>query len=55
MTMDLISKGGLLVPPIILCSVVALAIFAERAIRFLCPEKARSDRRGPRGRLSRKR
>ncbi len=34
MIMDLISKGGLLVPPIILCSVVALAIFAERAIRF---------------------
>ena len=29
-----ISKGGVLVIPIILCSVVALAIFCERLIRF---------------------
>ncbi|MGM0453932.1 MAG: MotA/TolQ/ExbB proton channel family protein [Thermodesulfobacteriota bacterium] len=31
---EFLSKGGVLVIPILLCSVVALAIFAERVIRF---------------------
>lgn len=31
---DFLSKGGILVVPILLCSVLALAIFAERLIRF---------------------
>lgn len=31
---DFLSKGGVLVIPILLCSVFALTIFAERAIRF---------------------
>ncbi len=31
---EFLSKGGLLVFPILFCSVVALAIFAERVIRF---------------------
>lgn len=31
---DFLAKGGLLVIPILLCSVVALAIFVERVIRF---------------------
>jgi biopolymer transport protein ExbB len=29
-----LEKGGVLVPPILLCSVLVLAIFAERAFRF---------------------
>jgi len=32
--LDFLAKGGVLVTPILLCSVLALAIFAERAIRF---------------------
>jgi biopolymer transport protein ExbB len=39
---DFLSKGGVLVGPIILCSVIALAIFLERLIRF-----ARVQVRGP--------
>ena len=31
---DFLAKGGVLVIPILLCSVLALAIFAERLIRF---------------------
>ena len=31
---DLLAKGGILVGPILICSVVALAIFLERTIRF---------------------
>ena len=31
---DLLAKGGVLVVPILLCSVLALAIFIERMIRF---------------------
>ena len=31
---EFLSKGGVLVVPILLCSVIALAIFAERLIRF---------------------
>jgi biopolymer transport protein ExbB len=31
---DLLTKGGVLVIPILLCSVIALAIFVERLIRF---------------------
>lgn len=31
---EFISKGGVLVAPILICSVLALAIFAERLIRF---------------------
>ena len=31
---DFLAKGGVLVIPILLCSVVALAIFIERIIRF---------------------
>jgi biopolymer transport protein ExbB len=31
---DFLSKGGVLVVPILLCSVLALAIFLERVIRF---------------------
>ncbi len=31
---DFLSKGGILVVPILLCSVLALAIFLERVIRF---------------------
>ncbi len=31
---DLLAKGGVLVIPILLCSVIALAIFVERLIRF---------------------
>lgn len=31
---EFLSKGGVLVVPILLCSVLALAIFAERLIRF---------------------
>jgi biopolymer transport protein ExbB len=31
---ELLAKGGVLVPPILLCSVLALAIFFERIIRF---------------------
>jgi biopolymer transport protein ExbB len=31
---DFLSKGGILVGPILLCSVLALAIFLERLIRF---------------------
>ena len=31
---DFLSKGGILVIPIALCSVIALAIFLERIIRF---------------------
>ncbi len=31
---ELLAKGGVLVPPILLCSVLALAIFLERIIRF---------------------
>ena len=31
---DFLSKGGVLVIPILLCSVLALAIFLERIIRF---------------------
>jgi len=31
---DFLSKGGVLVVPILLCSVMALAIFLERVIRF---------------------
>ena len=32
--MDFLSKGGVLVGPILICSVIALAIFLERLIRF---------------------
>lgn len=32
--LELLAKGGVLVPPILLCSVLALAIFLERIIRF---------------------
>lgn len=32
--LELLSKGGFLVIPILLCSIVALAIFLERIIRF---------------------
>jgi len=32
--MDFLAKGGILVIPILLCSVLALAIFVERFIRF---------------------
>jgi len=32
--LELLAKGGVLVPPILLCSVLALAIFLERVIRF---------------------
>jgi len=32
--LEFLAKGGVLVSPILLCSVLALAIFAERAIRF---------------------
>ena len=32
--LEFLAKGGVLVTPILLCSVLALAIFAERAIRF---------------------
>ena len=31
---DFLAKGGILVVPILLCSVVALAIFLERLIHF---------------------
>lgn len=31
---DFLAKGGVLVIPILFCSVVALAIFVERIIRF---------------------
>ena len=31
---DFLAKGGVLVIPILLCSVMALAIFVERMIRF---------------------
>ncbi|MCG8632459.1 MAG: MotA/TolQ/ExbB proton channel family protein [Desulfobacterales bacterium] len=31
---ELISKGGILVVPILICSVVALAVFMERVLRF---------------------
>ncbi len=31
---ELLAKGGVLVPPILICSVLALAIFLERLIRF---------------------
>ncbi len=31
---DLLAKGGVLVGPILLCSVIALALFLERLIRF---------------------
>ncbi|MEA2059839.1 MAG: MotA/TolQ/ExbB proton channel family protein [Thermodesulfobacteriota bacterium] len=31
---DFIAKGGVLVTPILLCSVIALAVFVERLIRF---------------------
>jgi biopolymer transport protein ExbB len=31
---EFLSKGGILVPPILFCSVLALAIFLERLIRF---------------------
>lgn len=31
---DFLAKGGVLVIPILFCSVVALAIFIERIIRF---------------------
>jgi biopolymer transport protein ExbB len=34
-TIEFLSKGGFLVGPILLCSVVALAIFLERWIRFI--------------------
>lgn len=34
MTIDLIAKGGVLVIPILACSVLVLAIFCERMIRF---------------------
>lgn len=33
--MDFLAKGGVLVGPILFCSVVALAIFLERLIRFV--------------------
>ncbi len=33
---DFLAKGGMLVVPILLCSVLALAIFLERVIRFAC-------------------
>ncbi len=32
--LEFLAKGGILVTPILLCSVLALAIFAERLIRF---------------------
>jgi biopolymer transport protein ExbB len=32
--MDFLAKGGVLVIPIVLCSVLALAIFLERTVRF---------------------
>jgi biopolymer transport protein ExbB len=32
--LEILAKGGVLVPPILLCSVLALAIFLERVIRF---------------------
>jgi len=32
--LELLAKGGVLVAPIFLCSVLALAIFVERLIRF---------------------
>jgi biopolymer transport protein ExbB len=32
--LEFLAKGGILVTPILLCSVLALAIFAERVIRF---------------------
>ncbi len=32
--LEMMSKGGVLVPPILFCSVLALAIFLERLIRF---------------------
>jgi len=31
---DFLAKGGVLVTPILFCSVMALAIFLERLIRF---------------------
>ena len=31
---EFLSKGGILIGPILLCSVLALAIFLERLIRF---------------------
>lgn len=31
---EFLAKGGVLVVPILLCSVLALAIFIERMIRF---------------------
>jgi len=31
---DFLAKGGVLVIPILLCSVIAFAIFCERFIRF---------------------
>jgi len=34
MTLEFIAKGGVLVIPILLCSVLVLAIFLERVIRF---------------------
>ncbi len=37
--MNLIQKGGILVYPIILCSVIALAIFIERLIQFWLHER----------------
>lgn len=33
--MDLLAKGGILVGPILLCSVLGLAIFAERLVHFI--------------------
>jgi len=32
--LEFISKGGILVIPILLCSVIAMAIFLERIISF---------------------
>jgi biopolymer transport protein ExbB len=37
--LELLSKGGILVPPILLCSVLGLAILAERFFRFLVLRK----------------
>jgi len=36
---EMLSKGGVLVTPILLCSVLALAIFMERMIRFFVLRK----------------
>ena len=41
--LDFLAKGGVLVVPILLCSVMALAIFMERFIRFALLKKRGED------------